>query len=154
MKKNFDKTLSRLAAIQSCFQSFFDQKSLKNLEIEFNTHRFNKTLDQNKFKMKYDKALYKDLISYIENFKSNFDINEYFEKYIKLKRPFKRLDIITKVILIVGTSEILSNQKINKKIIINEYINISKSFLDKPEVSMINAILDKIYDNRSEKKIN
>ena len=104
--------------------------------------------------MKYDKALYKDLISYIENFKSNFDINEYFEKYIKLKRPFKRLDIITKVILIVGTSEILSNQKINKKIIINEYINISKSFLDKPEVSIINAILYKIYDNRSEKKIN
>ena len=154
MKKNFDITLSRLAAIQSCFQSFFDQQPLKNLEIEFNTHRFNKTLDQNKFKMKYDKALYKDLISYIENFKSNFDINEYFEKYIKLKRPFKRLDIITKVILIVGTSEILSNQKINKKIIINEYINISKSFLDKPEVSMINAILDKIYDNRSEKKIN
>tara|TARA_B100000029_G_C16886044_1_gene708549 strand:+ start:26 stop:490 length:465 start_codon:yes stop_codon:yes gene_type:complete len=154
MKKNFDKTLSRLAAIQSCFQSFFDHQSLKNLEIEFNTHRFNKILDQDRLKMNYDKIFFKELINYIENFKLKFDIDQYFQKYVKLKRPFKRLDIITKVILIVGTSEILNNQKINKKIIINEYIDISKSFLNKPEVSMINAILDKIYDNTSEKKIN
>ena len=69
--------------------------------------------------------------------------------FFKKKRPYERLDLITKAILIVGTSEIINNQSLNKKIIINEYVNIAKSFLNKPEVSLINAILDKIYETKN-----
>ena len=35
-----------------------------------------------------------------------------------------------------------------KSIIINEYVEIAKSFLNKPEVSLINAILDKVYESK------
>ena len=139
MDNHIDKTLSRLAAVQSYFQSFFDKQSLKTLETEFNNYRYNKILDKDNINLNYDKFFFKDLIS------------NFFLQYLIGKRPFERLNLITKVILIVGTSEILQNNKLSKKIIINEYVNIAKSFLSKPEVSMINAILDKIYD--SNKKV-
>jgi len=149
MNKNIDKTMSRLAAVQSCFQSFFGNASLKNLEVEFNNYRFNKIIDKNNIKLNYDKIFFKNLIMFVENFRSNNSIDKYFIQFLQKKRPYERLDLITKAILIVGTSEIINNQSLNKKIIINEYVNIAKSFLNKPEVSLINAILDKIYETKN-----
>ena len=148
MIKNISKTLSRLAAVQSCFQSFFDDKSLKNLEKEFNEYRFKKKLDKNNLNLNYNKIFFNDLILNIENFKVRYNVNKFFSDFINIKRPYERLDIITKAILIVGSSEILENSNIKKSIIINEYVEIAKSFLNKPEVSLINAILDKVYESK------
>ena len=150
MNKHLPKTLSRLAAVQTCFQSFYGDSSLNITASEFNKYRLNKILDKNNIKMNYDKNYFNNIISYIENFKSNYDSENFFSKFLFKKRPYERLDLITKAILIVATSEILNNKSINKNIIINDYIEISKSFLEKPEVSMINAILDNV--NQSDDK--
>ena len=146
------KTLSRLAAIQSSFQTFFDNQSIDNIANQFNKYRYNKLLDTNNIKLKYNKNYYDKLILFIENFDSKHDVNIFFSEYVKSKRPYKRLDTIIKAILIVGTSEILNNDTLKKSIIINDYIIISKFFLEKSEVSLINAILDKIYDTRNKYK--
>ena len=148
MQKFFPKTLSRLAAIQSSFQNFFDNRSLSVVANEFNDYRFNKLLDKDNIKLNYNKGFYNKLILYIENFDLKYDSNVFFSEYLKTKRPYKRLDIITKSILIVGASEVLQNNEINVNIIINDYIEIAKSFLNKPEVSLINAVLDKISKSK------
>ena len=148
MNKISSKTLSRLAAIQSSFQTFFDNTSLDKISNQFNEHRYNKVLEKKSIKLKYNKKYYDELILFINKFTINNDINEFFTKYLKIKRPYKRLDNIVKAILIVGSSEILNNKNIKKKIIINDYIIISKLFLEKPEVSFINAILDNIYETK------
>ena len=148
MDKISSKTLSRLAAIQSSFQTFFDNSSLDQISNEFNEHRYNKVLEKSSIKLKYNKKYYDELILFINKFTINNDINEFFTKYLKIKRPYKRLDNIVKAILIVGSSEILNNKDIKKKIIINDYIIISKLFLEKSEVSFINAILDNIYETK------
>tara|TARA_Y100000590_G_scaffold306235_1_gene345483 strand:- start:2907 stop:3365 length:459 start_codon:yes stop_codon:yes gene_type:complete len=152
MKKNLDKTISRLAAIQSVFQSFFDNQKLEKVAKQFNNYRFNENFDNKNFKLSFEKNFYNKLILYIENFDLKYDINDYFSNYLTSKRPYSRLDIITKSILIVATSEILKNKTVNKKIIINDYVEITKSFMNKPEVSFINAILDKIYKYEETKK--
>ena len=148
MNKISSKTLSRLAAIQSSFQTFFDNSSLDQISNQFNEHRYNKVLEKSSIKLKYNKKYYDELILFINKFTINNDINEFFTKYLKIKRPYKRLDNIVKAILIVGSSEILNNKDIKKKIIINDYIIISKLFLEKSEVSFINAILDNIYEKK------
>ena len=151
MRKHLPKTLPRLAAVQTCFQSFYDDKSLNVTANEFNKYRFNKLLDNNNIKLNYDKKYFNDIISYVESFKENYDSESYFSKFLSKKRPYERLDLITKAILIVASSEILNNKNININIIINDYIEISKSFLEKPEVSMINAILDNINKSNGKK---
>ena len=129
MDKISSKTLSRLAAIQSSFQTFFDNSSLDQISNQFNEHRYNKVLEKSSIKLKYNKKYYDELILFINKFTINNDINEFFTKYLKIKRPYKRLDNIVKAILIVGSSEILNNKDIKKKIIIKYYIIISKLFL-------------------------
>lgn len=146
MNKLNNITLARLAAIQSFFQTFFNNKSLNLITNEFNIFRRNKILDKSSLKLSYNKKYYNNLMLNIEKFDIKYDSNIFFSKYIKHKRPYERLDTITKAILIVSASEILYNKELNKKIIINDYINIAKSFLNKSEVSFINALLDKIYE--------
>ena len=151
MNKNLPKTLSRLAAVQTCFQSFYNEKSINVTANEFNKYRFNTLLDINNIKLEYDKKYFNDIINNVENFKSNYNFQDFFSKFLSQKRPYERLDLITKAILIVASSEILNNKNISINIIINDYIEISKSFLEKPEVSMINAILDNIYESINKK---
>ena len=142
------KTLSRLAAIQSLYQSLLTKNSIHIVADEFNKYRFNKIFDESHKQLKYDKKYFNNLIMWIERFNEKNDYIDFFSTFLKKKRPYERLDIITKAILIVGTSEIKSNKKLNKKILINDYIEIAKTFLNKPEVSLINAILDKIYETK------
>ena len=151
MNKNLPKTLSRLAAVQTCFQSFYNEKSINVTANEFNEYRFNTLLDINNIKLEYDKKYFNDIINNVENFKSNYNFQDFFSKFLLQKRPYERLDLITKAILIVASSEIINNKNISINIIINDYIEISKSFLEKPEVSMINAILDNIYESINKK---
>ena len=152
MNKNLPKTLSRLAAVQTCFQSFYNEKSINVTANEFNEYRFNTLLDINNIKLEYDKKYFNDIINNVENFKSNYNFQDFFSKFLLQKRPYERLDLITKAILIVASSEIINNKNISINIIINDYIEISKSFLESPEVSMLNAILDNINESINKKK--
>ena len=138
--------------MQTCFQSFYNEKSINVTANEFNEYRFNTLLDINNIKLEYDKKYFNDIINNVENFKSNCNFQDFFSKFLLQKRPYERLDLITKAILIVASSEIINNKNISINIIINDYIEISKSFLEKPEVSMINAILDNINESINKKK--
>ena len=100
MKKNLDKTISRLAAIQSVFQSFFDNQKLEKIAKQFNNYRFIENFDNKNFKLSFEKNFYNKLILYIENFDLKYDINDYFSNYLTSKRPYSRLDI-TKTIKIL-----------------------------------------------------
>lgn len=56
---------------------------------------------------------------------------------------FERLDKLIVSILQCGTSEILS-KKLDRKIIISQYIFLTSCFYNKKEISMVNAILSSI----------
>lgn len=56
---------------------------------------------------------------------------------------FERLDKLIVAILQCGTSEILS-KKLDRKIVISQYIFLTSCFYNKKEISMVNAILSSI----------
>ena len=62
-----------------------------------------------------------------------------------LKRKFHKTDKITKCILALGTCELLYTET-PTKVILNEYINLSKLYADKNSFSLVNAVLDKVAE--------
>ncbi len=76
----------------------------------------------------------------LENLKT---ITEMISKNLNEKWNFNRLDNLEKAILTVSTYDI-KYIKIDKKIIINEAVNISKMLLINDNYKYINAVLDKI----------
>ena len=67
---------------------------------------------------------------------------------IKFDRQFKNWDTINKAIILVAISELRNSDKEKMKIILNDYIEISKSFVSLKETKLINLILDKLINEK------
>ena len=147
---NIIKSKTRLVAVQIIFQNLINKKELKNIKEEFDKFYKNKALEENGDKIKYNiNFLNKLLDNYIKT-SSNIDFNYEINKYIKFERIFEKWDLINKSILMMAISELKNCDKHKKKIIINEYIELSKQFVNPHETKIINAILDKIMNENYE----
>ena len=67
---------------------------------------------------------------------------------IKFDRQFEKWDNIIKAIILISISEIRNSSKEKIKIILNDYIEISKSFVNINETKLINSILDKLINEK------
>ena len=103
--------------------SFYDKKKMK---FEFNSNFLNNLINS--------------FVIFINSTNFIKDINQ----LIEFDRKFEKWDIINQSILLCILSEIKNNKSDKIKIILNDYINVSKLFVSKAERGLINAITDKI----------
>ena len=64
-------------------------------------------------------------------------------KFITFDRKFEKWDTINKAILLVAISELKNSKNIKYKIVLNDYLEISKLFVNLKDTKIINALLDK-----------
>lgn len=55
-----------------------------------------------------------------------------------------RLETILRAVLRAGTFELLSISDVPARVVINEYVNVSKAFFDDNKPGMVNGVLDKL----------
>ena len=68
-------------------------------------------------------------------------------KNLKEDIDLKKTDKILKIILFSAVFEFMFKHSIPKNVIISEYVKASEFFLEKAQISYLNAILDKISKN-------
>ena len=136
MKKKIkgSRSWSRVLATQALYQLTFN----KNAEISVIKKNL---LNEKETKNTPDKRFFSRLIN--ETIKNKVKIDKELEKAIT-KKKFLRIEIMIKIILELGTCEIIFFKNVSPKISISEYNKLSSSFLNDNEVGLINAILDKI----------
>lgn len=59
-------------------------------------------------------------------------------------QPRKEIEPLLKAILLCGIAEILQHTDIDAPLIINDYIEVTRAFYDKGEVSLVNGVLDSV----------
>ena len=148
------KTKTRLAYIQFIFSTFFSNDEVIDETEHFQKYFYKLSIpslekDQ-EIIIDFNKNFFTKLsLSYFEFIKKN-NINDLIDPLINFDRKYKNWSLINKSIILAIFSEIEISKKEKIKILINDYLNISKSLISKKEIGMINAITDK-YIN--EKKI-
>ena len=152
--QNHIKTETRLAFIQFIFSSFFSDKSIKENSNEFEKY-FNKLLvssieQEKETLIKFNKNYFNQLTLCYDNFINKNQVDDIVNPLIVFDRKFDKWDAINKSIILSIFSELEITKKDKIKILLNDYLNISKLLIPKKELGMINAIADK-YIN--EKKI-
>ena len=150
--QNYIKTETRLAFIQFIFSSLFSDVSVEESTKEFENYFYKlsvSSIDQKKEQsINFNKNYFKKLTnSYDEFIKAN-DIKEIINSIIKFDRSFENWDQINKSIVLSIFSEIEITKKEKVKIMLNDYMNISKTLIPKKDLSMINAITDKYLSDR------
>ena len=139
------KNLSaRLAAVQGVYQSIHNGQPLAAVFEEYLVYRNPPPVDDDEEKLvQPDGALLKQVLLGIQ------ERREDLEGMIKanLSNQDKTLEPLLQSILLCGTWELMANQEVDAPIIINDYLNVTHSFYEHGEVSLVNAVLDSLAKN-------
>jgi len=142
---NTIKSKTRLVAIQIAAQQLVNNQNIKLIKEEFDKNYRNTIIEDGGEKVQYNVNYLSKLINYYSAL--NFDIiSSQINSFIKFDRKFEKWDTIIKAIILVAISEIKNSQKTKIIIILNDYIDISKFFVNSKETKLINSILDKFIN--------
>ena len=147
------KSKTRLAIIQYIFLVLSRKNDdLEKSKEEFDNYFYGKTFsnisNKNEFKVSYNKNFFLKLSENFNKFYKSEDIAKNLNVYIKFSRDFQKWDLINQAIIISVLSELSITAKEKIKIVLNDYLNVAKSFISLNEVKMINAIIDKYLNDR------
>ena len=146
--QNKIKSKTRLVAIQLLAQHLINNEEIEILKNDFDKNYRNTILADGLEKVQYNINFLSKIIKFYK--KIDFDLTvKKINNIISFDRKFEKWDTINQAIILISFSEICSSDKKNLKIILNDYIEISKSFVTTKETKLINLILDKLL---SEKK--
>ena len=141
------KSKTRLAAIQLVSQQLVNNQDIELIKNEFDKYYLDTIIDENLEKIQYNINFLSILISYFK--KINFQtISEKINRLVKFDRKFEKWDTINQAIILTAISELNNSSKEKIKIILNDYIEISKSFVSLKETKLINLILDKLINEK------
>ena len=97
----------------------------------------------------FNKTYFNKLTSNYNKFIENNNVENIINPLINFDRKFENWDHINKAIILSIFSELEITKKEKIKILLNDYLNISKLLIPKKELGMINAITDKYINEKN-----
>ena len=131
---------ARFALVQALYQWHLAQENISEIEIQFLTHTATKKIDK-----LYFSELLRNIPLHLEELQTQFTSF--------LDRPLKDLDPVELTILYIGTYELLYRKDIPYKVIINEALELTKTFGSVEGFKFVNGILDKVAKTLRKKEI-
>ena len=135
------KSLQRLLAVQALYQISINELSEENsIDSILKTALLQPGLEELKKRPNFNYA--KKILSGSINNSDKIDL--IIRGSLTSSRKFDKLDKLIQAILRLAIYEISFDIKVPKKVIINEYLNISHIFFSGDESKLVNGILDSI----------
>ncbi len=132
MQQKSPRHIARQLAVQGIYLNIINHTSV----IEIEQYLFENTSS-------YKRANYELLHSLLEQAILNFD--EYLERFIPfLKRPLSEINPTEQAILVLAITELLNNLTVPRTVIINEAVELAKSFGGEDSYKFINGLVDKL----------
>lgn len=144
-EKKISKHASRIAAVQVVYQIDMVGGEPEKILFHFLNH-YVKTED---ILQNINEKFLRKLISH---FGEDIDFENIISEHLSKNGSMSMMSSLAKSLIKVAITEIIF-EKTDIPVIINEYVNVSKYFLEKKAVSFINAILDKISKTIKRKNI-
>lgn len=150
---NLLKSKTRLTFIQIIFVQLSTKKNIDEILETFIVNYKNTSIDNfnnnKKIKFEFNSNFLRKLIFFYSTFfKDQKKIFIKVNNQIDFNRKFENWDLINQSILLATISE-LNNINSNKvKITFNDYLNVSKFFIDKADIRVINAVVDKLINEK------
>ena len=149
---NLLKSKTRLAFVQIIFENLSTNKNtleiLKNFNLNYKGTFIENFHDKSLIKFEFNSNFLDKLVLFYNQFTKEENHIITIDRFIKFNRSFKKWDLINQSIILAALSEIKNIENSKVKIVLNDYLNVGKTFVDDKDIGIINAILDKmIYEN-------
>jgi N utilization substance protein B len=137
-----DRSVARLAAVQALYQMEAAGVGVEAVIREFSDHRFDRDLDREREGERLaeaDEAYFGDLVR--GAVARQTDIDRAIASHLAKGWKLERIDATLRAIFRAAVFEIISRAAPNE-VVIDEYVEIAKSFFEGVEPGFVNAALD------------
>ena len=136
-----DRAVARLAAVQALYQMEAAGAGVETVIREFLDHRFESDIDGRPL-APGDEVFFAELTRGVVAEQAVVD--QAIRGRLAAGWRMSRLDATARSILRCGAYELLRRNEIPTEIVIDEYLEIAKSFFSGPEPAFINGVLDSL----------
>jgi N utilization substance protein B len=140
-KSHQTRSVARLAAIQALYQMEVSGAGAETVVREFIDHRFGSEIEGEPL-AEADEAFFADIVRGVV--KDQAKIDQLIAKRLATGWRLDRLDATVRSILRAGAFELSALKDIPTEIVIDEYVEIAKSFFEGVEPGFVNGALDGI----------
>jgi N utilization substance protein B len=135
------RSVARLAAVQALYQMEVSSTGVETVIREFSEHRFDRDLEDMTL-AQADEAFFADLVRGVVQHQKVID--SAVVKRLATGWKLDRLDATVRAILRAGAFELSQRADVPTEVVIDEYVELAKSFFEGPEPGFVNGALDAV----------
>jgi len=135
------RSVARLAAVQALYQMEVSSAGAETVIREFSEHRFDRDVEDMTL-AQADEAFFADLVrGVVEHQKA---VDGAIARRLASGWRLDRLDATARAILRAGAYELSHRADVPTEVVIDEYVELAKSFFEGPEPGFVNGALDAV----------
>ncbi len=136
------RSVARLAAVQALYQMEVSGVGVEAVIREFTEHRFDRGIEgeESATLASADEAFFAELVRGVVG--SQREIDAAVVKRLATGWRLERLDATVRAILRAGAYELAHRSDVPVEVVIDEYVELAKSFFEGPESGFVNGALD------------
>ena len=135
------RSVARLAAVQALYQMEVSGAGSEAVVREFIDHRFDGDIEGERL-APADEAYFRDIVRGVVERQSSID--KAIVRRLAENWRLERIDATLRAILRAGAFELIARPDAPTEVVIDEYVEIAKSFFNGPEPGFVNGALDAI----------
>jgi N utilization substance protein B len=135
------RSVARLAAVQALYQMDVSGLGAEAVVREFRDHRFDRDMDGDTL-APADEDWFGRIVRGVTA--DQVEVDRAIRLRLASGWKLERLDATARAILRAGAFELMRQADVPVEVVIDEYVEIAKSFFEGPEPGFVNAALDKI----------
>lgn len=139
MTAHQSRSVARLAAVQALYQMEVSSIGVEHLIREFTEHRFDRDVDGATL-ASADEGFFADLVRGVVSQQARVDAAVV--KRLAEGWRLERLDATVRAILRAGAFELANRPDVPTEVVIDEYVDVAKSFFEGTEPGFVNGALD------------
>ena len=133
--------MARLAAVQALYQMEISGAGSQTVVREFADYRFDRDLEGMRL-APADEAFFADIVTGVVE--AQADIDRSIVRRLAKGWRLERIDATVRAILRAGVFELVRHAEIPREIVIDEYVEVAKSFFEGQEPGFVNGTLDAV----------
>ena len=141
MAKAAERSAARLAAVQALYQMDVSGKGVTDALAEFEAFWIGREVEGIEFKPS-DTTFFRDILSGVVQNQRAIDVKV--DNALAAGWPLKRIEAVLRAVLRAGGYELMFRKDVPVRVVITEYVELSRGFYDADEPGLVNAVLDAI----------
>lgn len=141
MTRGEKRSAARLAAVQALYQMDLTGKGVLEVTSEFERHWIGKEIEGDQYKPA-ERGLFREIVQGV--LANQTAIDRTVDRILADGWPLRRVEALLRATLRGGAYELMHAADVPVRVVVSEYVDIASAFLDKDEVGMTNAVLDRL----------